>query len=109
MSAAAYWAVFAGMALVAFGFRASFLLLGERMALPRAVRRALDYVPPAVLAALVLPVFFDLHASWTMLDTARLIAGAVAAGVAYRTRSIPATLVVGMAVLWLALWVLPGG
>ena len=39
---------------------------------------------------------------------ARLVAVTVAAGVAHRTRSTAATLVVGMAALWIASAVLPG-
>lgn len=109
MSASAYWIVLLGMALAAYLLRASFFFAGERLSLPPLVQRALDFVPPAVLAALVLPVFVDLGAPWGRLETAKLIGGAAAALVAYRTRSIPVTVVVGMGVLWLALWVLPGG
>ncbi len=109
MSPAAFWIVALGMALAAYLFRASFLFLGDRLSLPPMLKRALDFVPPAVLAALVLPVFVDLGAPWGALQTAQLVAGTAAALVAYRTRSVPFTLAVGMGVLWLALWVLPGG
>lgn len=108
MSPASFWPLMLGMALFAYLFRASFLLLGERMRLPASLRRALDYVPPAVLAALVVPIFTGTGGSWTPLDSSRLLAGAVALLVAYRTRSVPATLAVGMAVLWLALATWPG-
>lgn len=108
MSPAAFWVVLVGMALAAYLFRASFFFLGERLSLPAVLQRALDFVPPAVLAALVLPVFVDLGAPWGRLETAQLVAGAAAALVAYRTRSVPFTLVVGMGVLWLGLWALPG-
>lgn len=108
MSPAAFWPMMLGMAAAAYLFRASFLLLGERTRPPAWLQRALDFVPPAVLAALVLPVFVDVQAAWTQLDTARLIAGAAAALAAYRTRSVPLTLVVGMAGLWLMLALLPG-
>jgi branched-subunit amino acid transport protein len=109
VSPSAYWILVLGMALVAYLFRASFFFAGERLALPPLVQRALDFVPPAVLAALVLPVFVDVGAPWGRLETAQLIAGVAGALAAYRTRSIPLTVVVGMGVLWLALWVLPGG
>ena len=108
MTPGAVWLLLLGMAVVAYAFRASFLLLGERMRLPPWLRRALDYVPAAVLAALVLPVFVHPGMAWGATDTARLLAGALAAAVAYRTRSVPATLAVGMGALWLALWLVPG-
>jgi branched-subunit amino acid transport protein len=108
VSPAAFWVMLVGMALAAFLFRASFLFLGERLSLPPLLQRALDLVPPAVLAALVLPVFVDLGRTWGALETAQLVAALAAAPVAYRTRSVPLTLAVGMGVLWLALWVLPG-
>lgn len=108
MNAGAFWAVTVGMAAGAYLFRASFLFLGERLALPRWLLRALDFVPPAVLAALVVPVFVDLHSAWTAVDSARLVAGLAALAVAYRTRSVPLTLVVGMGVLWGTLALLPG-
>ncbi|MEJ2357261.1 MAG: AzlD domain-containing protein [Deinococcales bacterium] len=108
MRPGAFWLMMLGMAFFAYLFRASFLLLGERMTLPPLLRRALDYVPAAVLAALVLPVFVDLGRPWAPADTARLVAGALAAAVAYRTRSVPATLAVGMGALWLTVWLLPG-
>jgi len=108
VSALPFWLMAGGMALAAFAFRASFLLLGERIGLPPLLRRALDYVPAAVLAALVLPVFVDLHAAWSAEDSARLAAGAAAFVVASRTRSVPATLVVGMGALWLLQWLVVG-
>lgn len=108
MTAGAVWLMALGMAFFAYAFRASFLLFGERITLPPLLRRSLDYVPAAVLAALVLPVFIHLGAPWGPDDTARLIAGVLAAAVAYRTRSVPATLAVGMVALWLALWLVPG-
>lgn len=108
MSPLPFWLVLVGMALAAFAFRASFLLLGERVALPPLLRRALDYVPAAVLAALVVPVFVDLHATWRAEDGVRLVAGAAAFAVAGRTRSVPATLGVGMGVLWLLQWLVVG-
>lgn len=106
MSAGAVWLLIVGMAVFALLFRVSFFLLGERVRLPDGIRRALDFVPPAVLAALVLPAFVDLRGGWDAETAARLVAGAAAAAVAWRSRSILATLVVGMAVLWGALAVL---
>ena len=49
------WLVIVGMAALTFGQRASFLLLPERIQLPALLRRALRYVPAAVLTAIWAP------------------------------------------------------
>jgi branched-subunit amino acid transport protein len=85
-----------------FLMRLSFIGLAGRYNLPPWGQRALRYVPVAVLAALVAP---DLLAHAGTLDVglsnARLWAGAAAILVAWRTRSVVATVAVGMGVLWL--------
>ena len=48
--------VILGMAAVTFGIRYSFFVLGDRVAFPAWVRRALHYVPVAVLTAIVVPM-----------------------------------------------------
>ncbi len=51
------WAlVLAGMVVVTYGIRLSFLVFGHRLAFPRWLERALRYVPAAVLTALVVPM-----------------------------------------------------
>ncbi len=96
------WILFAAMGLVTLVARASFLLLQDRWTMPAVVRRALPYVPPAVLAALVAPALLEPSGRELLVADVRWIAGAVAVAVAWRTRSILATLGVGMGVLWLA-------
>jgi branched-subunit amino acid transport protein len=44
------------MAAVTFGVRYSFFVLGDRVAFPGWARRALRYVPVAVLTAIVVPM-----------------------------------------------------
>jgi branched-subunit amino acid transport protein len=92
------------MAVVTWTARASFIMLGERVTFPPLLRRALTYVPPAVLAAIVAPAL--VQPSGTLLGPidARLVAGAVAGLVAWRTHSIVATFVTGMVVLWTFRW-----
>ncbi|OQA46888.1 MAG: Branched-chain amino acid transport protein (AzlD) [Chloroflexi bacterium ADurb.Bin325] len=85
---------------ITFGLRLSFILLWGRVAVPIWFQRALRYVPPAVLTAIIVPEL----ATWQdRLDLSpanpQLAAGLAAALVAWRTRSIPLTLAVGMAVL----------
>ncbi|MFO8115086.1 MAG: AzlD domain-containing protein [Halorubrum sp.] len=97
------WVAILLIGVATYGFRLSFIhLFGRIDEVPDRVKRPLRYVPPAVLAALVLPDLMTLRPSVaaTLLDE-RLIAGAVAGAVAWRTENVFATITVGMATLWL--------
>ncbi len=101
---AVVWAVFVVAGAGTYAMRLSFLaLLGRTARVPEAVRRALALVPPAVLAALVAPALARSGGDVDLL-TARFAAGVLAALVAWRTRNVIATLVVGMGTLWLLQW-----
>jgi branched-subunit amino acid transport protein len=79
-----------------FLMRASFLLAAHKMAeVPEGVRRVLRQIPPAALAALVVPAFLRPDGELGVWQP-ELAAGALAAVVCWRTRSTIATLVVGM-------------
>jgi branched-subunit amino acid transport protein len=84
-----------------FLMRLSFVGVAARYRMPPMLERALRYVPPAVLVALIVP---DLVAHSGGVDlslgNARLWAGTLAILVAWRTRNIPLTLAVGMGTLW---------
>ena len=92
------WIVIVAVSLVTFALRASFVLFADPHRFPQAFRRALAYVPPAVLAAIIAPGLL------MPIDIARCIAGLVAFVVAARLRHPLAAIVVGMPVLWLAQW-----
>jgi branched-subunit amino acid transport protein len=62
------------------------------------VQRVLRQIPPAALASLVLPALLRPEGRLDLLQP-RLLAGAVAAAVAWRFRSVALTLVVGMGIL----------
>ena len=89
--------------LVTFGIRLSFVALLGKVELPPVLTRALRFVPPAVLSAIILPEVLvrdgavDLHPA-----NPRLVAGVLAALVAWRTRNVVLTIAVGMAALWTA-------
>lgn len=93
--------LFALMALLTIALRASFILLGDRFVVPGVLRRALAYVPPAVLAAIVAPALFRSSGVAVGPIDVRLVAGLVAGLVAWRTKSIIATFASGMAALWI--------
>lgn len=99
------WWTFLAMGIVTLALRASFVVAQDRIALPPVLRRALRYVPAAVLAALVAPAFLGGGQSPIGPVDARLPAGLVAVAVAWATKSVLATLMVGMATLWLLGWV----
>lgn len=85
-----------------YGIRVSFIAaLGTRPLSPT-LERPLKYVAPAVLAALVVPavVLVDGTPDVAPLSNPRFVAAIVAALVAWKSRSVVATIVVGMAVLW---------
>lgn len=96
------WGVIVVIAVATFAFRLSFIhLFGRVGTVPPRVETALRYVPPAVLAALVVPAVlqFEPTLSATLAD-GRLVAGLVGAVVAWRTESVGATVTVGMVTLW---------
>jgi branched-subunit amino acid transport protein len=83
-----------------FLMRASFLLAAHRLAdVPEPVQRVLRQIPPAALAALVVPAFLRPEGELDLWSP-ELAAGLVATVVCWRTKSISATLVVGMVVVF---------
>jgi branched-subunit amino acid transport protein len=77
--------------------RISFLGVAHRIADPPiGLQRVLRMIPPAALAALVLPALVrpDHHFDLTQ---PRFFAGVIATAVAFRTKNVLLTLVVGMA------------
>ncbi len=98
----------AGMALVTFAVRYPVLALLGKIPLPDPVFRALRFVPPVVLTAIIVPAVLlpqdnRLDLSYT---NSYLIAGLIAAFVAWRTRNLLLTIVLGMLALWLWRWLL---
>ena len=91
-----------GMGVITYAIRLSLFLLPERVMLPPWLLRALRYVPAAVLSAIILPeLLLPLGTLDFSLGNERLLAGVVAAVVAWRTRNVFVIVVVGMIVLWL--------
>lgn len=82
-----------------YAMRASFLVFAHRLAdVPPSVQRLLRQIPPAALAAIVVPALLR-PAGELDLWQARGAAGCAAALVAWRTRNVAATLVVGMGIV----------
>ena len=89
--------VFAGVGT--YSMRALFLAFAHRMSdVPAGVPRILRQIPPAALAAITLPALVRSHGQLDLWQS-RFLAGAVAALVAWKTRSAALTLVVGIALV----------
>ncbi len=96
------WAAVIVIGVITLLTRASFIILAERLTLPQPVQRALQFTPIAALTAILIPEIVAPSGTFQLGQAApRLIAGAVAAVIAWRTRNITLTIVVGMALLWL--------
>ncbi len=85
--------------LLTYGIRFSFLAFADRTTdLPPTVRTALRMIPPSALAALTVPAIARTDGELALLSP-KVLAGLVAAAVAWKTRNPIATLVVGMGLL----------
>ena len=97
---AVVWSAILAIAVGTFALRFSFLYLFERVSdVPPTLERALSFVAPAVLAALVAPALLVVDGSMTVVGNERLLAGLAGAAVAWRTESIIWTIVAGVGAL----------
>lgn len=96
------WLVFLLGGLLTFGMRFLFIYLLGRFEVPETMRRALRFVPPAVLSAIVVPELLirSGHIDFSLTNT-RLLAGIVAVLVAWKTKNTLLTIVGGMLTLLL--------
>ena len=94
------WLIIFAMSLATFAQRASFLMLPEHVKLPALLRRALHYVPAAVLTALWVPeLLLQKGVLSIALGNERLLAGMVAIAVAWRFRATFVTIAAGLVAL----------
>ena len=102
MSTPALWLTILGAGAVTFALRLSLIALLGRIRIPPSFGRALRFVPAAVLTAVVIPLlFYENGVLQFSLGNERLLAGLVAALIAWRTRNVLFTLGGGMATLWI--------
>lgn len=96
------WLILLFGGLITFGIRFSFVYLFGRFEIPPTLRRALHYVPPAVLSAIIFPeLFFHDSALDVSLGNTRLLAGVIAALIAAWTKNSLLTILAGMVALLL--------
>jgi branched chain amino acid efflux pump len=101
------WLAILGVSAATFLLRASFVLFADPHRFPHRFRQALQFVPPAVLAAIVAPGLLVLDGRLDLsLGNPRWIAGLMAIVAAVASRSAMAAIATGMIALWLLQWLL---
>jgi branched-subunit amino acid transport protein len=98
------WLVMLLGGLITFGMRFSliYLLAEGRFEIPETIRRALHYVPPAVLSAIIFPELFLRNGALDLsMENSRLLAGLVAILVAWFSKNTLITIIAGMLALFL--------
>ena len=101
------WLTIAGMAAVTYALRASFLLLPASVETPELARRALRYVPAAVLTAIWAPeLLLQEQVLSIALENEKLLAGVVAIAAAWRWRLTSVTIAAGLAALHFFNWLI---
>ena len=92
------WLMVAGMAAVTFGVRYPVLALLSRSKLPDVVLQALQFVPAAVLSAIVVPMLAAPDGALALsVNNHALVAGVLAIAVAAVSRNLLLTIALGMA------------
>ncbi|MEM1178402.1 MAG: AzlD domain-containing protein [Acidobacteriota bacterium] len=87
----------AGMVIVTFSMRYLPMVWVGRRALPKSWEIALEYVPVTVLVALIAPIMVRPEGHVNLrFDNAYLVAGALATLIAWKTRHLLTTILVGM-------------
>lgn len=91
-----------GMMVVTFLPRYGVLALMGRIEMPKPLFNALKFVPPAVLSAIILPTMIFKGDRLAIEPTnSALVAGIIAGVVAWRTRNLLLTIIVGMVALFI--------
>lgn len=94
------WLIMLVTGLITYGIRLSMIVLYGKQEMPLRLQQALRFVPPAVLSAIIFPEVLlpggNLNLS---LENPRLMAGVLAAFVAWRTKNVFLTIVIGMGAL----------
>jgi branched-subunit amino acid transport protein len=95
------WLLFIALAMGTFALRFSFIYLFGKVDMPHWLRRALRFVPASVLAALVFPALIYPYGALDLsLNNVHLLAGIGGALVAWRTKNVLWTILIGMILFW---------
>ena len=96
------WLIMLIGGLITFGMRFSLIFLFGKFEVPQTMRKALHYVPPAVLSAIIFPeLLYHANQIDLSLGNIRLLAGIVAILVAWFSKNTLLTILAGMIALLL--------
>lgn len=102
MSGGSVWLLFIGAAVGTFALRYSFIYLFGKVEVPVWLQKALRFVPASVLAALVFPALLYPNGTFDFsLNNIHLLAGIGGGLVAWKTKDVLWTIIVGMSLFWL--------
>jgi len=107
-SAIEWWTVILVVGALNFLSRLSFIAVFAHFEMPPLIARGLRFVPAAMLTAIVVPsVAFSAPGTLAFTySNPKVVAAAIAAAVAWRTKNAVATMGIGMVTLWLTQWLL---
>jgi len=98
MNALEIWIAIVGMTLVTLLTRTLVLIFGDRLPLPERLQHGLRFAPACALAALIAPeLLADQGTVLVSMSNAKLVGGSIAIAVMLATRSMLATMTIGMA------------
>ena len=92
--------LFLGMAAVTFLPRFLPMALVSRITIPDRAKAFLEYVPVAVLSALIFPAVFAVDGGGVGIETRLLIAATVVGLFAWKAKNLFGSVMLGMAVYW---------
>ena len=96
------WLTIIAAGLLTYATRLSSIILYGMFEMPNQVERALRFVPVAVLTAIFFPELTYIQEELMLsFRNPRLLAGLLAIFVAWRTRNVMYTIVIGMLTLWI--------
>jgi branched-subunit amino acid transport protein len=96
------WLVLLIGGIITFSMRFSLIYLFGKFEIPETLKKALHYVPPAVLSAIIFPELFIQDGAINFQPTnIRLMAGIIAIITAWVSRSTLITIIIGMAALFI--------
>lgn len=98
MSVVELWITIVAMTAITVATRTVMLVFGDRIPLPERVQHALRFAPACALTALIAPELLTEQGAWAIsLANAKLLAGVIAIALMLATRSMMATMGIGMA------------
>jgi len=96
------WLIIFGMGVITYAIRLSMIVMSGQIQLGDHLQRALRFVPPAVLSAIILPEMVQPGGTLDVsLGNERLLAGLIAIVVAWYTKNMIWTVAIGMIALWI--------